>query len=129
MMYSFFASFKEADVNPSGWMTDTINRIGNHPINKLSDLLCNPVKLKNMHLDRRIRLFQWNKSYSQKLFLFVCKIFSDYYNRFQEGFYYRFYLVDLYRKVRIGEYIFLRGFSMVNAIYSDVFIIFITMKR
>ena len=66
--------------------------------------------LQNMHLDRRIRLFQWNKSYSQKLFLFVCKIFSDYYNRFQEGFYYRFYLVDLYRKVRIGEYIFLRGF-------------------
>jgi hypothetical protein len=39
MMYSFFASFKEADVNPYAWMTDTLNRIGNHPINKLSELL------------------------------------------------------------------------------------------
>jgi transposase len=41
MMYSFFASCKEADVNPFAWMTDTLNRIGNHPINKLSELLPN----------------------------------------------------------------------------------------
>ena len=34
-----FASCKEVDVNPYAWMTDTLNRIGNHPINKLSDLL------------------------------------------------------------------------------------------
>jgi hypothetical protein len=26
-------------VNPYAWMTDTLNRIGNHPINKLSELL------------------------------------------------------------------------------------------
>ena len=26
-----------------------------------------------MHLDRRIRLFQWNKSYSQKLFYLSVK--------------------------------------------------------
>ena len=39
MMYSFFASCKEADVNPYTWMTDTLNRIGNHPINKISELL------------------------------------------------------------------------------------------
>ena len=39
MMYSFFVSCKEADVNPYAWMTDTLNRIGNHPINKLSELL------------------------------------------------------------------------------------------
>ena len=34
-----FPSCKEADVNPSAWMTDTLNRIGNHPINKISELL------------------------------------------------------------------------------------------
>ena len=39
MMYSLFASCKEADVNPYAWMTDTLNRIGNHPINKISELL------------------------------------------------------------------------------------------
>jgi len=44
MMYSFFASCKEADVNPYAWMTDTLNRIGNHPINKLSELLPNNFK-------------------------------------------------------------------------------------
>lgn len=41
MMYSFFASCKEADVNPYRWMTGTLNRIGNHPVNKLSELLPN----------------------------------------------------------------------------------------
>jgi transposase len=41
MMYSFFASCKEADVKPYTWMTDTLNRIGNHPVNKLSELLPN----------------------------------------------------------------------------------------
>ena len=34
-MDSFFASCKEVDVNPYAWMTDTLNRIGNHLINKL----------------------------------------------------------------------------------------------
>jgi len=41
MMYSFFASCKEADVNPYEWMTRTLNKIGNHPVNKLSELLPN----------------------------------------------------------------------------------------
>ena len=80
--FLFVGSFKEADVNL---------------------LPYNFQKLKNMHLDRRIRLFQSNKSYNQKLF-FGFKFFSDW-----ESFYYRFYLVHLYRIVRIGEYIFLRG--------------------
>jgi transposase len=39
MMYSFFASSKEADVKPYAWLTDTLNRIGNKSINKLSELL------------------------------------------------------------------------------------------
>jgi hypothetical protein len=41
MIYSFFASCKEADVNPYEWMTSTLNKIGNHSINKLSELLPN----------------------------------------------------------------------------------------
>ena len=41
MMYSLFASCKEADVNPYAWMTDTLNRIGNHPVNKPAELLPN----------------------------------------------------------------------------------------
>jgi hypothetical protein len=36
MVYSFFASCKEADVNPSAWMTDTLNRIENNTNIKLS---------------------------------------------------------------------------------------------
>jgi len=27
MIYSFFASYKEADINPRAWMTDNLNRI------------------------------------------------------------------------------------------------------
>jgi hypothetical protein len=38
---NFFASCKQADVNPFAWMTVTINQIGNHPINKLFKLLLN----------------------------------------------------------------------------------------
>jgi hypothetical protein len=37
---------KEADVNPYAWMTDTLNRIGNHPTNKLAELL--PKKFKKL---------------------------------------------------------------------------------
>jgi hypothetical protein len=39
MMYSFIASFKEADVNPYVWISYTLNRIGNRPIDKLSEFL------------------------------------------------------------------------------------------
>jgi hypothetical protein len=34
----------EADVNHYAWMTDTLNRIGNHPVNKLAELLPNNFK-------------------------------------------------------------------------------------
>jgi transposase len=44
IMYSFFTSCKEADANPYAWMTDTLNQIGNQPINKLSELLPNNFK-------------------------------------------------------------------------------------
>jgi transposase len=44
MMYSFFASCKEADVNPYAWMTDTLKRIGNHSVNKLLELLTSNFK-------------------------------------------------------------------------------------
>gem|GEM_PF-6288816 len=57
------------------------------------------MKLKNMHLDRWIRLFQSNKSYYQKLF-FGFKFFSDW-----EGFYYRFYLVYICSKIGREKYI------------------------
>jgi len=39
MMYSFFASCKANDVNPSEWMRDVLIRIGNHSVNRLEDLL------------------------------------------------------------------------------------------
>jgi transposase len=39
MIHSFFASCKEEDDNPYAWMTNILNWIGNHPINKLSELL------------------------------------------------------------------------------------------
>jgi hypothetical protein len=39
MMYSFFASCEEADVNPYAWMTYTLYRIGNHSIHIHSELL------------------------------------------------------------------------------------------
>jgi hypothetical protein len=35
---------EEADVNPYAWMTNTLNRIGNHPVNKLAELLPNNFK-------------------------------------------------------------------------------------
>lgn len=39
MMYSFFASCKEHDVNPHVWLKDVLLRIGNHPINRIAELL------------------------------------------------------------------------------------------
>jgi hypothetical protein len=39
MTYFFFASCNETNVNPSAKMKYTLNRIGNHPVNKLSELL------------------------------------------------------------------------------------------
>ena len=42
--YSRFPWGEEADVNPYAWMTNTLNRIGNHPVNKLAELLPNNFK-------------------------------------------------------------------------------------
>jgi len=39
MMYSFFASCKEHDVNPREWLRDVLIRIGNHKVNRLEELL------------------------------------------------------------------------------------------
>lgn len=39
VMYSMFATCKKNNVNPRLWLTDVLNRIDNHPINKLDDLL------------------------------------------------------------------------------------------
>jgi hypothetical protein len=39
MMYSFFASCKENDVNPRDWLKDVLLRIGNHKVNRLEELL------------------------------------------------------------------------------------------
>lgn len=38
---AFFASSEEVHINSYEWMTDTLNQIGNHPVNKLSELLPN----------------------------------------------------------------------------------------
>ena len=39
MMYSFFATCKVHNVNPLEWLTDVLNRIPTHPINKIHELL------------------------------------------------------------------------------------------
>jgi len=39
MMYSFFATCKEHEVNPREWLRDVLIRIGNHPVNRVAELL------------------------------------------------------------------------------------------
>ena len=39
MMYSFFATCKINDIEPLAWLTDVLNRIPEHKVNKLSELL------------------------------------------------------------------------------------------
>jgi hypothetical protein len=39
MMYSFFASCKANEVNPSDWLRDVLVRIGSHKVNQLEALL------------------------------------------------------------------------------------------
>ncbi|MEZ5030896.1 MAG: IS66 family transposase [Saprospiraceae bacterium] len=46
MMYSFFASCKANDINPREWLRDVLIRIGNHPVNRLEELL--PVQWAEM---------------------------------------------------------------------------------
>jgi hypothetical protein len=39
MFYTFFATCKALDINPSEWLIDVIDRISEHKANKLSELL------------------------------------------------------------------------------------------
>ena len=39
MMYSFFASCKAKDINPQIWLTETLDIIADHPVNRLEELL------------------------------------------------------------------------------------------
>lgn len=39
MMYSFFASCRENEVNPREWLRDVLLRIANHSGNRLEELL------------------------------------------------------------------------------------------
>lgn len=44
MMYSFFATCKARDVNPYEWLKATLDKIPDHPVNRLEELL--PAKIK-----------------------------------------------------------------------------------
>lgn len=39
MMYSFFASCKAKGINPQIWLTETLDAIADHPVNRLEELL------------------------------------------------------------------------------------------
>lgn len=39
MMYSLFACCKKNEVNPNEWLIDVLNRISDHPINRIEELL------------------------------------------------------------------------------------------
>jgi transposase len=39
MMYSFFASCKVNRINPWEWLSDVLQRVGSHPVNRLEELL------------------------------------------------------------------------------------------
>ena len=43
MMYSFFTTCKAIDVNPYDWLKVTLDRIPDHPINRLDEL--SPTKI------------------------------------------------------------------------------------
>lgn len=45
MMYSFFASCKTLNINPWEWLSDVLQRIPDHPINQIDNLLPNSWKL------------------------------------------------------------------------------------
>jgi transposase len=48
MIYSLFASCKKCDVNPDQWLKDVLNRISEHPINRIHELLPNTWKPSKM---------------------------------------------------------------------------------
>src|SRR5699024_12180328 len=39
MIYSFFATCKAQDINPYIWLKETLDKIPNHPVNRLDELL------------------------------------------------------------------------------------------
>ncbi len=39
MLYSFFASCKRMEVNPRAWLRDVLDRLPDHPVNRLQELL------------------------------------------------------------------------------------------
>lgn len=47
MMYSFFASCKNLDINPWEWLRDVLQRIPNHPVNRIDELLPHQWKTGN----------------------------------------------------------------------------------
>lgn len=48
MMYSLFACCKKNEVNPHEWLVDVLNRISDHPINRIEELLPINWKLSKM---------------------------------------------------------------------------------
>lgn len=48
MMYSLFACCKKKGVNPHEWLIDVLNRISDHPINRIEELLPNNWKKSKM---------------------------------------------------------------------------------
>jgi transposase len=48
MMYSLFACCKKNEVNPDEWLKDVLNRISDHPINKIEELLPNNWKISKV---------------------------------------------------------------------------------
>jgi hypothetical protein len=39
MLYSFFASCKTMELNPWEWLRDVLQQVGNHPTNRIEELL------------------------------------------------------------------------------------------
>ena len=39
MLYAFFTSCKRLEVNPRAWLRDVLDRLPDHPVNRLAELL------------------------------------------------------------------------------------------
>ncbi len=49
MLYSFFASCKRLGVDPRNWLRDVLERIADHPVNRLEELLPHQWAMANAH--------------------------------------------------------------------------------
>lgn len=47
IFYSLFATCKAKDINPQTWLTETLNKISTHPINRIEELLPAATSLQN----------------------------------------------------------------------------------